>query len=66
MRLPEAEALGLTQVDLARQVRSAFYGEEVQRIQRGRDDVSVMLRYPQDERRSLANLKKCAYACQAA
>ena len=54
---PEAEALGLTQVDLARQVRSAFYGEEVQRIQRGRDDVSVMLRYPQDERRSLANLE---------
>ena len=54
---PEAEALGLTQVDLARQVRSAFYGEEVQRIQRGRDDVRVMLRYPQDERRSLANLE---------
>ena len=54
---PEAEALGLTQVDLARQVRSAFYGEEVQRIQRGRDDVRVMLRYPRDERRSLANLE---------
>ena len=54
---PEAEALGLTQVDLARQVRSAFYGEELQRIQRGRDDVRVMLRYPQDERRSLANLE---------
>ena len=54
---PEAEALGLTQVDLARQVRSAFYGEEVQRIQRGRDDVRVVLRYPQNERRSLANLE---------
>jgi multidrug efflux pump subunit AcrB len=54
---PEAETLGLTQIDLARQVRSAFYGEEVQRIQRGRDDVRVMLRYPRDERRSLANLE---------
>ncbi|HJO09529.1 MAG TPA: efflux RND transporter permease subunit, partial [Verrucomicrobiota bacterium] len=54
---PEAEALGLTQSDLARQVRSAFYGEEVQRIQRGRDDVRVMLRYPHNERRSLANLE---------
>ncbi len=54
---PEAEALGLTQIDLARQVRSAFYGEEVQRIQRGRDDVRVMLRYPLNERRSLANLE---------
>ena len=38
-------------------MRSAFYGEELQRIQRGRDDVRVMLRYPQDERRSLANLE---------
>ena len=54
----EAESLGLTQIDLARQVRSSFYGEEVQRIQRGRDDVRVMLRYPQKERSSLANLEK--------
>jgi len=54
---PEAEALGLSQADLARQVRQAFYGDEVQRIQRGRDDVKVMLRYPRDKRRSLANLE---------
>ncbi|MFU8878299.1 MAG: efflux RND transporter permease subunit, partial [Wenzhouxiangellaceae bacterium] len=32
---PEAEALGLNQQMLARQVRQAFFGEEVQRIQRG-------------------------------
>ena len=38
--------------------RQSFYGEEVQRIQRGRDDVRVMLRYPQKERSSLANLEK--------
>jgi multidrug efflux pump subunit AcrB len=55
---PEAEALGLSQADLARQVRQAFYGEEVQRLQRGRDDVKVMLRYPRDERRSVANLEQ--------
>ncbi|MBT6660520.1 MAG: efflux RND transporter permease subunit, partial [Verrucomicrobia bacterium] len=54
---PEAEALDLSQADLARQVRQAFYGDEVQRIQRGRDDVKVMLRYPRDKRRSLANLE---------
>ena len=54
----EAEALGLTQFDLARQVRQAFYGDEVQRLQRGRDDVKVMIRYPRDERRSLANLEQ--------
>ncbi|MDE2906285.1 MAG: efflux RND transporter permease subunit, partial [Acidobacteriota bacterium] len=39
---PAAETLGLTLQDLGRQVRQAFYGEEAQRIQRGRDDVRVM------------------------
>ena len=55
--LPEAKSLGLTLNDLARQVRQAFYGEEAQRIQRGADDVRVMVRYPEDERRSLGNLE---------
>jgi len=54
---PEAELLGVTAADLARQVRRAFFGEEAQRIQRGRDDVRVMVRYPAEERRSLANLE---------
>ena len=51
--LPSGEALGLTLGMLARQVRQAFYGEEAQRIQRGRDDVRVMVRYTDAERRSL-------------
>jgi multidrug efflux pump subunit AcrB len=55
--LPSAEPLGLTMQDLARQVRQAFYGEEAQRIQRGRDDVRVMVRYPRGQRRSLASLE---------
>ena len=50
--LPEAQSLGLSQQDLARQVRQAFFGEEVQRIQRGQDDVRVMVRYPREERSS--------------
>jgi multidrug efflux pump subunit AcrB len=54
--LPAAEALGLSLEDVARQVRRAFYGEEAQRVQRGRDDVKVMVRYPESERRSLADL----------
>ena len=54
----EARPLGLTQRDLARQVRQAFYGEEVQRVQRGRDDVKVMVRYPELERRSLGSLEE--------
>jgi multidrug efflux pump subunit AcrB len=51
--LPAGEALGLSLDALARQVRRAFYGEEIQRIQRGRDDVRVMLRYTESERRTL-------------
>jgi multidrug efflux pump subunit AcrB len=53
---PEAQALGLTLSDLARQVRQAFFGYEVQRILRGRDDVRVYIRYPEEERNSLYNL----------
>ena len=49
--------LGLTLSDLARQVRQGFYGDEVQRIQRGRDDIRVMVRYPEAERRSLADVE---------
>ena len=54
---PTAETLGLTLQDLGNQVRQAFYGEEAQRIQRGRDDIRVMVRYPADERRSLGDLE---------
>jgi multidrug efflux pump subunit AcrB len=53
---PEAEALGLSQADLGRQVRQAFFGEEAQRIQRGREDIRVMVRYPLEERRSMQDL----------
>ena len=53
---PEARQFGVTVNDLASQVRQAFYGDEVQRIQRGRNEVKVMLRLPRDERRNLATL----------
>lgn len=55
--LPEARNFGLTLNDLGRQVRQAFYGEEVQRMQRDTDDVRVMVRYPESERRSIGNLE---------
>ena len=54
---PSAQTLGLSLQDLGRQVRQAFYGEEAQRIQRGRDDVRVLVRYPELERRSLGDLE---------
>ena len=54
---PEAEALGLNMQSLGRQVRQAFYGEEAQRIQRGKDELKVMVRYPLEDRRSIADLE---------
>ena len=53
---PAAEGLGITLAQVARQVRQAFYGAEAQRIPRGREDVKVMVRYPESERRSIGNL----------
>lgn len=53
---PQAEALDLRLIDVAQQIRQGFYGEEVQRLQRGRHEVKVMVRYPQEERQSLENL----------
>jgi multidrug efflux pump subunit AcrB len=55
---PEAEALGISLADLGRQVRQAFYGAEAQRVQRGRDDVRVMVRYPAADRHSLGDLEQ--------
>jgi len=56
--LPSAETLGLTLEDLARQLRQGFYGAEAQSIQRGRDEVKVMVRYPGAERRSLGDVEQ--------
>ncbi|MDJ0785224.1 MAG: efflux RND transporter permease subunit [Myxococcota bacterium] len=56
--LPSAEALGLTLADVARQVRQAFHGEEVQTLQRGREETQVVVRYPQAERRSLSDVER--------
>ncbi len=39
---------------MAAKVRGAYYGEEVMRLQRGRHEVKLMVRYPEQERRSLA------------
>ena len=53
----QGKALGLNRVDISRQVRSAFFGAEVQRIQRGKDDVRVMVRLPPQERGAIADLE---------
>ena len=54
---PEAHALGFTRADVLNQIRNGFFGYQVQRIQRGRDDIRVMVRFPESERKSVFNLE---------
>ncbi|MBW2607766.1 MAG: efflux RND transporter permease subunit [Deltaproteobacteria bacterium] len=53
-----AGSLGVTMSDIARQIRQAFYGEEALRIQRGRDDIKVMVRYAEKDRRSISGIEE--------
>ncbi len=55
---PLAESLGLRLDDVAAQLRDGFYGSEVQRFQRGRDEVKVMVRYTDHERHEMASLEE--------
>ena len=53
----EGEALGLGDVELARQVRQAFFGGEIQRVQRGRHEVRVYVRLPESDRTNIESLQ---------
>jgi multidrug efflux pump subunit AcrB len=55
---PRAYSLGLTLRDVAGQVRQGFFGQEVQRIQRGQDEVRVWVRYSPEDRSSLGYLDR--------
>jgi multidrug efflux pump subunit AcrB len=55
---PEARLLGLDLNQVARQVRQAVFGFEVQRVQRGREEVRVMVRYPLEARQSIETLEQ--------
>ncbi|MCA9080473.1 MAG: efflux RND transporter permease subunit [Planctomycetaceae bacterium] len=55
---PDAAPLGIPLEQVARTVRAAYYGEEVMRLQRGRHEVKLMVRYPEADRRSLASLEE--------
>ena len=55
--LPGAEKLGLSLAEITRQVRQAYYGEEVQRLPRENGDVKVMVKYPRSQRESLQSLQ---------
>lgn len=55
---PEARSLGITASMLGRQVRSAFFGAEALRQQRGREEVKVMVRLPEAERKNEYNVEE--------
>ncbi|MCK5695441.1 MAG: efflux RND transporter permease subunit [Desulfobacula sp.] len=51
-----AKSLGITMADIAIQIRQAYYGDEALKIQRGKDDIKVMVRYSQKERESESSI----------
>jgi len=51
-------AMGIDRAELAHQISQAFYGAEVQRLQRGKDEVKVFVRYPKDKRQDLTDLQQ--------
>ncbi|MBL62620.1 MAG: hypothetical protein CMI30_04340 [Opitutae bacterium] len=58
---PVAPSLKVTEAELGRQVRQAFYGEEIQRLQRNRNEIRVMLRYPEERRKSIGSLEEMRF-----
>ncbi|WP_422107554.1 efflux RND transporter permease subunit [Winogradskyella sp.] len=59
-----ATLLGLSYSSLMAQVRNAFYGNEVQRIQRGQDEVKIWVRYDKANRSSISNLNTIEISTQ--
>ena len=55
--LPEARTLGLTLADLAQQARAGFFGAEALRVQRGREEVRVYVRLPEEERNAITDIE---------
>ena len=55
---PTGQAQGFDKRSLAENVRFAFFGDEAQRVQRGRDEVKVMVRYPLEDRENLESLRE--------
>ncbi len=53
---PAGVSAGLTPAGVGAQLRASFHGLEVQRIQRGHDEIKVMVRYPRDRRENLNEL----------
>ncbi len=59
-----ARTMGVPLAEIAETVRASYFGEEVMRLQRGRHEVKLMVRYPRDERRSLAGFDEIRVRAQ--
>ena len=55
---PEAYIHGLTQVEIANQTRQGFFGGQAQRLQHGKDELRVWVRYPEEGRLTIGQLEK--------
>ncbi|MFC1757243.1 efflux RND transporter permease subunit [Planctomycetota bacterium] len=53
----KAKSMGIREKDIADTIRASYYGAEVMRLQRGRHEVKLMVRYPPEERRSFADFE---------
>ncbi len=53
-----AKSIGVTMADIATQTRQAYYGDEVLQIQRGEDDLKVVVRYSEDERQKISSIEE--------
>ncbi|WP_430453587.1 efflux RND transporter permease subunit [Rhodopirellula europaea] len=51
----DAKAMGVSLADVAGTVRASYYGEEVMRLQRGRHEVPLRVRYPREDRNTLVS-----------
>ena len=55
---PKAYFLGLNENSIARQIRQGFYGGQAQRLQVGRDELRIWVRYPKSDRITLGQMEK--------
>ena len=53
----KAYLLGLNEMTISNQIRQGFFGQEVQRLIKGRDEVKIWLRYPYNDRNSVADIE---------
>jgi multidrug efflux pump subunit AcrB len=54
---PKAYLLGLNEMTISNQIRQGFFGQEVQRLIKGRDEIKIWLRYPYKDRNSVADIE---------